>query len=149
MTTPTAPTPAAVHAAPHRGAARAGALWFGLFGAPLAWSLQLMVAYALAAHSCFPARAPLSRPTLGALDGIELALGAAALAVAAAAGVTALRSWRATRGELGHETGAMLEVGEGRTHFMAFAGVMTSALFLLAVLLNGASVLLLPACARP
>lgn len=134
------------HPAPHRSAVALAALWFGLFGAPGVWSIQLMVSYAFAAHSCYPARIPLHAPTFGWVWTLELVVSLVALVVALAAGATALHSWRATRTESEGPKEALLEAGEGRTRFMAFAGILTSALFLLGVVLNGAALFLLPVC---
>jgi len=50
---------AASHPAPHSAAVGRGSLWFGLFGAPFFWSVQLIATYAVAAHTCFPQRVPL------------------------------------------------------------------------------------------
>ncbi len=60
--------------------------------------------------------------------------------------MTAWKSWRATREEEGGEQEELLEVGEGRTRFMALAGMLLSALFGLAVLFNAIPPFLVPAC---
>jgi hypothetical protein len=57
--------------------------------------------------------------------------------IAIAAMVTAIRSWSATRhGNSKAQHHDLLEVGEGRARFMAFAGILLSAVFLFAVLMN-------------
>jgi hypothetical protein len=40
----------------------------------------------------------------------------------------------------------VLEVGEGRTRFMAYGGLLLSGLFLIAVLFSGISLVVLPHC---
>ena len=145
----TSPDPSrstAAHPAPQRGAVSSGALWFALFGAPAAWSVQLLVSYALSSHSCFPRRVPLTAPTLEALPAWELGVAVAALVVALAAGGVAIHAWRATRAEGEGSEHRLLETGEGRTRFMAFAGVLVSGLFALGVVLNLITPILLPAC---
>lgn len=109
-----------------------GALWFGLFGAPAAWSLQLMAGYALTAHGCFPASAPRVVPTFGGLWIAVLIISLAALGLAIAAEATAWRSWRVASTE--------------RTRFMALAGMMLSGLFLIGVVMAGIPLFIKPAC---
>jgi hypothetical protein len=138
--------PAAVHPAPAVRVATPAALWFGLFGAPVAWSLQLLASYALVAHGCYPDAAPMTMPVVPGLRALVLGTGAAALAVALLAGVSAWRSWRATRREHEGEHEALLEAGEGRTRFMALAGILLSAVFVLGIVMNVVPLLLLRPC---
>jgi hypothetical protein len=138
--------PAAVHPAPAVRAATPAALWFGLFGAPAVWSLQLLASYALVAHGCYPDAEPLALPVVPALRALVLGTGAAALAVALLAGGSAWRSWRATRhGEDGGEE-VLLDASDGRTRFMALAGILLSAVFLLGIVMNVVPLLLLSPC---
>jgi hypothetical protein len=138
--------PAAVHPASTGRVAAPLALWFGLFGAPVAWSLQLLSSYALVAHGCYPDAEPMTMPVVPALETLVLGTGAAALVVALLAGGSAWRSWRATRHE--HEGGheALLEAGEGRTRFMALAGMLLSAVFVLGIVMNVVPLLMLRPC---
>ena len=122
------------------------ALWFGLFGAPAAWSVQLLVNYALVAHACFPKSEPLASPALGGLHAIVLGASFGALAIALAAEATAWRSWRASRHENHGGHGVLLEVGEGRTVFMALGGVLVSGVFLLGIVMNVIPILLASPC---
>jgi hypothetical protein len=127
------------HPAPERRHASLAALWFGLFGAPVAWAIQTLVNLPLAAHACFPALEPLSAPVVGGLRGILFGVSHVVLLVAALATTVAWRSWSRTREEHQGSSGsgarhdratAALETGEGRTRFMALAGLMTSVTFL-------------------
>lgn len=140
------PTPAVVGSASAGGALPPPALWFGLFGAPAAWSLQLLVNYALVAHACFPKSEPLAAPVVGGLQAIVLGAGFAALAIALAAEATAWRSWRASRHESRGGHGGLLEVGEGRTGFMALGGVLVSGVFLLGIVMNAIPLFLVSPC---
>jgi hypothetical protein len=125
----------AAHPPPTRRAGAPGALWFGLFGAPAAWALQLMASYALTAHACFPGATPLASPAAGGSWTAALLVGVAALAASLAAGATAWGSWRSTH------------VGpERRTRFMALAGLLLSGIFLLGVLMNAIPLFLAPSC---
>ncbi len=120
------------------------ALWFGLFAAPTVWSLQLLLLYPVVVHACFPRDRPLSVPLLS--TPVVLLVSVVALAVAAAAGLIALRSWRSTRAE--HHAGEehLLETGEGRSRFMALGGMLLSGLFLFGIVMNGLPFLLLRPC---
>lgn len=137
----------AAHPAPAGGAVAPGALWFGLFGTPVAWSLQLLASYALTAHACFPGAVPLARPAGADAWLIALIASAAAAVVAAVAGNTAWRSWRATRSEHPGDHGTLLEVGEGRTRFMALAGLLLSGIFFLGIVMNAVPLFLVQPCA--
>ena len=136
------------HPAPARHRVSNSALWFGLFGAPAAWSIQMLADYSTDAHGCFPRMYPLGSPTMGGgrLSLVLWLVSAAAVVIGIAALVVALRSYAATRHEWRGEAHELLEVGEGRTRFMALSGVMLSALFLFASLMHAASVLLLAEC---
>lgn len=143
------------HPAPARREVRLSALWFGFAGAPAAWSVQTLVNLPLAAHSCYPRLTPVSAPTTGGLRGIAFAVGLVALAVCIAATAVSLRTWWRTREEHQRGTGrgqhhepssALLETGEGRTRFMALAGVLTSITFLVVSAANTAAIFLVTPC---
>jgi hypothetical protein len=138
-----APAP---HPAPAASAIGLGALWFGLFGAPAAWSVQLMLNYALVAHACFPAMSPRATPLYGALWVVQLVASIAAALVAVLAGITALRGWRRSREEHhgGHEV--LLERGEGRTRFMVVSGIMLSTIFLFGIVMSALPLFLVSPC---
>ena len=142
------------HPAPSRGHTSLGALWFGLFAAPAAWSVQTLVNLPLASHGCFPRLFPLATPALG-VRGIAFAVSLGALVVCLAALVTSWRSWRGTSEEDQRQSGAaegkgqaqaLLETGEGRTRFMAFAGVLTSLTFLVVSAVHAAAVFMVWPC---
>ncbi len=132
--------------APSAGGVPAAALWFGLFGAPALWSLQVVINTALVSHSCFPKSEPLASPVAGSLWGLVLLSSIIAAGVAAAAGATAWRTWRRTRKEHHGEREALLEVGEGRTRFMAMAGMLLSTVFLFGIIMNTLPLFLVPPC---
>jgi hypothetical protein len=143
------------HPAPERGRAGLPALWFGLFGAPVAWAIQTLVNLPLAAHACFPALEPLSLPVVGGLRGMVFGVSLVVLVVAALATAVAWRSWSRTRAEHQASSGwgarheqstAALETGEGRTRFMALAGLMTSVTFLLISAVHMATIFIVHPC---
>jgi hypothetical protein len=124
-----------------------GSLWFGLFGAPFFWSVQLIITYALAAHACYPRHAALltftSRPVRAAACSVIVA----ALGGCAAAMTISIRNCRALqagrRAPTGNGDGG---AREGRTRFMAYSGVLLGTLFTGAVVLSAVAILLLPLC---
>ena len=127
---------AVTHPAPRRNVVPTRALWFGIFGAPAAWALQIIANYALVSHFCFPRDRPLLTPTFEALRATAIVVSVIVIGVVLLAMTTAVRSWHATRHGHDAEHHELLEVGEGRARFMAFAGVLLSAVFLFAVLMN-------------
>ncbi len=168
------------HPAPAREHANTAALWFGIFAAPAAWSVQTLVNYSLAAHSCYPALTPRSTPLFGGMWTVTLIVSLVATAVGVAAGCYAYREWTRTRGETGASDGrgaadralqgsqqgggsggaggvraggtpdvrSALEIGEGRTRFMAMSGILTSIVFVAASLLHGLALFLVQPCGQ-
>jgi LytS/YehU family sensor histidine kinase len=98
-------------------------LWFGLVGAPLAWSVGELGGYALSAQGC----------EAGRRTAVVLAI--ATTLVGLAAGVTAYRAWRAS------------DPRQAPAGFMAFGGILTSVLFVLLLAMNLALAAVMPACA--
>ena len=144
------------HPAPARVHVGLAALWFGLFGGPAAWSLQTLINLPVAAHGCFPRLEPLSSPIGGGVRASVIIVSVMALAICVAAAAVAFRSWRRTRDEhqasagsaRGHAPAtALAETGEGRTRFMALAGVVTSLTFVVVILVHTASIFLVSPCA--
>jgi hypothetical protein len=63
-----------------------------------------------------------------------------------AAFFTAYTGWRGSAREVHGGAVHALDAGEGRTHFMALAGVAMSALFLIACVVQLVATVLLPHC---
>lgn len=137
---------AATHAAPARHLVGLGALWFGLFGAAAAWSIQELVGYAVIAHACYASWRPLPGSSIGGVWTIALVVSLLTLLVAAAAALTAHRSWRRTRQEHRSAERRQLEAGEGRVRFMALSGLIVSSIFLFNIVMNTIVLFLVPAC---
>lgn len=134
------------HPSPHRHRVLRWALWFGLLGAPLAWSLQELVNVSLAGYACYPHDVPLAAPLWPQLSGISMWVEAVALVVCIAAGVVAFASWRRSRDERPGDAHQLLGSGDGRTRFMAMAGIMTSVLFLLGTAIATINAAGIPPC---
>jgi hypothetical protein len=122
-------------------------LWYGLWGGPAAWSVQLLIDSPVAAHTCFPHQRPLFHPTLGALTAVSTVIGLVALAVAAGALVIATKTWLSLRRRTQPPSADELtDRHRSRALFMAASGMMIGALFTFGVLLNAISPTLVPAC---
>ncbi|HYZ91049.1 MAG TPA: hypothetical protein VFA34_01495 [Actinomycetota bacterium] len=114
------------------------ALWFGILGAPVAWATQFTANYLLEEWlTCAPASS-----TPGSLWGIGIerwvvAITTALLVVAIASLLVSLSCYR----RLTDDT----TVG-GRARWMAIAGVINSAIFIVPITMSYASPLILSAC---
>ena len=124
------------------------ALWFGLLGGPIAWTLQLLIDYPLAAHYCFPDAARRVVPTIDSLHLLVSIVSVLALALAIAALVTAQRSWRESGGEFGIERSELTEAAPppGRVRFMSLGGILASGLTIVGIAMHGGFVLMLAPC---
>ena len=135
--------------APHAHRVKWHENWFGLFGGPLAWYLQLCAGYALASQPCFRAgyRVPAPVP---ALQWTWSAMILAMLAAVAVAVLSLLASWRTlrrTREEAPEGSTLWSEAGTGRTRFLALWGVLLGSAFALAAATTAVAFILLPRCA--
>ena len=138
--------PATAHPAPRRHRAGTAALWFGLFGGPAAWSVQELVNTPVVGHACYPAVERLAQPTIGGLPALPLVVSIATALVAAAALWTAAAAWRSVRRGHPGEHGTLLEIGEGRTRFMALSGILLACVFLFGIVMHAIPILFLPPC---
>jgi hypothetical protein len=136
------------HPAPHRHKVSLLALGFGLAAAPLAWAAQTITGYALSSHACFPGDTPRVAPLFAEAGQIAVAINLIAIVVAAAAAAIAYRSWRATRDENDGRLHHLVEIGEGRTRFLALCGMLASLGFLVAIIFASLAILLVPLCGR-
>jgi hypothetical protein len=132
--------------APHDARVHKASALLGVVLPPLAWLIQLCAGFAMASQPCFPA----ARQAAGWHVPVNamLFLTLAALAINLAALLLAWRDWRATRNE--HHGGSehMIEVGHGRTRFLALWGMILGAGFALIIVANGVALLSMPPCAR-
>ena len=136
------PGSTAAHPAPHRNKVSLGLLWFGLCGAPLAWIGLEMFSYVLSMGVCTAQ----SDAHTGATWGAMLAASIIAGLIALASIVVAVNNWRKTRHESQGSAHNLLEVGEGRTRFLAMFGLLTSAGFIVAFIFSATTLLVIPLC---
>lgn len=112
-------------------------LWFGAFGAPAAWVVQLLAGYAFEEAACSSGSSGWGVDASAA----HALLFAGCAAVAVAAGIASFRSLRAAgRPESGDV--------RGRLAFTALAGLLASVLFLALICVTGVGSVVLDPCAR-
>jgi hypothetical protein len=115
-----------------------GALWFGVFAPPIAWSVDELTSIALHFDYCAAALGRTFRPWSGA-GGLLVLVGVLALWLSLGAGVVA---WRA-HAAVGSDTGEG-ETDVDRRRFMARAGLLACALFSYGIVLRLVASLVLP-----
>jgi len=121
-------------------------LVLALLGAPVAWTLHLLVGYVIVAFGCATA--------WGGTDAAIVALTVACAAGAVAAGLLGLRLWRRAQEhrlsdeEPGDDEPWDARLGErgARANFLAIAGVMLAILFTYAIVIEGLPPLFAPTC---
>jgi len=136
------------HPAPQRDRVGLAALLFGLVAAPLAWDAQLILSASLSGSGCYPHASPLAAPSWAGLPPVLLAISLIAASIAIVGGAVSWRSWRRTSQERAGSAHHLLDLGEGRTRFLAMCGLLTSALFLIAVAFGATVLCLVPLCGR-
>ena len=133
------------HPAPHRHRAGLMILGAALFATPAVWGLRLVLNYALDSYFCYPgsirkyALPGWTWPTLLGVDAL-------AIAVAVLAAVLSWRNWRRTRDKV-RSSGPLIEIGEGRTRFLALWGLMTGVGFAVAGAFDLLALWIVPVCA--
>jgi hypothetical protein len=117
------------------------ALWFGVLGSPVAWLGHLGLNYSLEEwFACSPATTDKGEILGFTVDQVSWTLNSLMALTAAAAGATALASWRRLRRA---SDGDVLD----RERWMAFAGMVEGVIFVGAILLGYLPPLLLDTCA--
>lgn len=140
------PLPAVTHPAPERSKASLRALLFGLAAAPLAWSAQSILGYSVTSRACFPGDTPRSTPAFAYVWSVVLTVNVIALIVGVLGTLVAFMSWSATQREYSGGQNSLLDVGEGRTRFLAMCGILVGTGFVVAILFTTLTVLLASAC---
>ncbi len=121
------------------------ALWFAFLGAPVVWALDLVVGYSVQATVCDTVGEHASLLGLQSARAIPVLVSIVAAIVAVAAVVVAYRSWQETgTGEENPE--ATVSAAVGRSWFMGFAGLASSMIVLLAIVLIAITELALGPC---
>lgn len=116
-------------------------LWFGILASPLAWTAQVIVAPDLVEVLCYPGAAESGRGQVWGI-GIEVflvVLTSLLTLVALIATAVSLLCWRRLRASRDETQGQ-------RATWMAGAGILVSALFLLAIVVGFIPMLFLESC---
>jgi hypothetical protein len=121
-------------------------LFAGMVLAPLAWALEVLIGYSLAAQACYPTEVALAAPTWSNLravvEGVSIALWLLLFVGAA----IAWSNWKATRPQSNVEPHRIVQSGDGRPRFMALCGVVVSGLFAVVLLFTSVGILWVPSC---
>jgi hypothetical protein len=134
------------HPSPQRGKVSLGALWFGIWGAPLAWISLELLSYILTTAICNTDSHIALRAHADKVSHYLVPISLIACLIALLAAVTAVHNWRKTRHEKSGSAHQLLEVGEGRTRFLAMFGLLTSSGFIIALFFSSAMLFLIPLC---
>jgi phosphotransferase system glucose/maltose/N-acetylglucosamine-specific IIC component len=145
--TPAANMPA--HPAPDAQRVSHGERVFCLVGGPLAWLLQLGCGYALASEPCFRGgeRVVAVPMALHWTWPAMVVFTIAAFAVSLGAYFVSRRTFMRTRHETQSDTRHLLEVGAGRTRFLALWGMVLGAGFAVAAAFTAVAFIMVPRCA--
>lgn len=107
-------------------------LWFGVLGGAVAWTVHLLVSYAIAEFGCVSPFRDVRFLNVTGVAWLGILTSLAMLAVAVAATLVALRIKRRM---VGSEDAIRYEAEDGRV-FMARTGVLTSGLFVFIILVQ-------------
>lgn len=124
------------HPSPHRERVGLGALFYGLFAAPIMWAGNFMVDYALVSYACYPGDSPLpsAQPGLGFVWWLTLGFYGLTLCFCISSFVVSHRNWRVTGSETEGHAHHLMEAAEGRTRYFGIIGMSFSVLFFIATL---------------
>jgi hypothetical protein len=117
----------------------------GLFGAPIAWIIQFSLSEPLSAQACYPHLAPLSAPIWA---GLPVMLAIISILCTTAALFSGLVAWLSWRRSATHQAGMGEKAGASgsRNRFLLTLGMMSSFIFIVAIIFNLCAVLLVSPC---
>jgi hypothetical protein len=115
-------------------------LWFGLLGAPLAWTVHLVLGYWISEIGCSQGG---DRGL--AIDGWTIVATAIAAALAIAAELAAIKTFLAAR-PAGEKRGSEEPPPRGRVYFLAVVGMTVAPLFFFIIVMSGVGVAILQNC---
>jgi hypothetical protein len=125
--------------------AHSARLLFGLFAAPLAWAVQLVASYALAASSCFSGGVAKAASAAGIASRLPMLMMAIVCIAIAVAGL--VMSTRERRAAVAAGSAHALNTRHvARSRSLASAGILCSTLFLAAIAYSIVMLLMSPQC---
>lgn len=138
--------PRSDHPAPQRENAHQTMLWLSVVGPPLAWAAHLLINYAIAGQHCVGAADVGAIASQHGRVTTMLIIDLLATMLAAATGYLAYHRWLETQSKKGGGAHHLVHSGEGRTRFLALCGMLTSALFGIAVIIDAIGTIVGPPC---
>jgi len=131
----------------YRGQVGKTVLLVALALGPLAWIGQLIVAYAVASHACYPDGAPLLGNARIGFWWVLLAINLVGVALAAVGGLTSLRNHRIAQAAWARDRRTEIRSRvEGRTDFLAGWGGLSGLVFFVGALFDLIALLAVPPC---
>jgi hypothetical protein len=128
------PAPSSERPPAHGGARRLAAELFGVAAGPAAWIAQLVIDYGLSSYACYGGSEPRPAAPPASEHLVLLLINLACLALALSGLAISFASWR--------RPGA----GGNRSRFLALCGLLSSAMFCVAILFDTPSALALRLC---
>lgn len=133
------------HPAPQRHLVSFWTLLFGAAAAPFFWLGQMIFGFLVTSGACFGGEHP-TRASASPLHAALFAFDGIAIVAAMTGGIVAYASWQTLRREKQVDHKTALETGEGRARFLALWGVLSSAIFLAAILFTAIATVGVPLC---
>lgn len=118
----------------------------GLFGAPTAWAGQICFSNILSSYACYPHETPLDSPIWNWLLPELIAISLTCFAIGGFSAYIAWASWQRSKDEAPGGKNRTIEVGDGRTRFLALLGALVSMLFMAAIAFTACGILLVKPC---
>jgi hypothetical protein len=116
-----------------------------MLAGPIAWSLALLLKYALASNTCYYVPAG-GQQDFTWLWSWFIVIDVVALIITGVAAWLSYRSWSATRHESPGHIDTVSEIGEGRKRFLALWGLLIAALFGAAIIFGFIVDVAVPPC---
>ena len=137
---PAAQTPTHTHAEGY------GAAWFALLGAPAAWTVYEICAYAITAHACYPMDHLLETSSAGGAWTGSLIIMVVTLIIALVSLGTAARVWGQTKMRTDDARPRGDPERSAVFHYMAFMGIPFGVLFSALIVFGLIALFAVPAC---
>lgn len=137
---PAAQTPTHTHAEGY------GAAWFALLGAPAAWTVYEICAYAITAHACYPMDHLLETSSAGGAWTGSLIIMVVTLIIALVSLGTAARVWGQTKMRTDDARPRGDPERSAVFHYMAFMGIPFGVLFSALIVFGIIALFAVPAC---
>lgn len=134
------------HPSPDRYQVSTWKLWISMLGVPLLWIAQIATSEIAASYACYPHDMPLDTPLWQWLTPLLIGISAASLLLAIICMWLAYTAWKQSRHEDKGSEKHTVDIGEGRTRFLAMVGLLSSGLFLIAILFTACALWLVSPC---